>query len=132
MIYTILSSSGLYKKSDMNSFIFFCSCCCCSYRQFSSVNPNSLVAILLVLEGSMRLVKSTKVYFLTLYSHLAIFDFDICHPCTWTTVAPVNNFVISLFRRFSNYSWRALQFHIIVIILDRLSKSILSFVIIVN
>jgi hypothetical protein len=32
----------------------------------------------------------SKIYFLTLNSHLAIFDFDICHPCTWATrVTPV-------------------------------------------
>jgi hypothetical protein len=38
------------------------------------------------LEGSIMLVKSAKVYFLTLNGHLAIFDFDICHTCTWATL----------------------------------------------
>jgi hypothetical protein len=53
------------------------------------VVPSSLVAILLV---------KSKVYFLTLNGQLAIFDFDICHPC-YSTVAPVKYLVIiSLFR----------------------------------
>jgi hypothetical protein len=38
--------------------------------------PSSLVAILLV---------KSKVYFLTLNGQFAIFDFDMCHPCTWAT-----------------------------------------------
>jgi hypothetical protein len=37
--------------------------------------------------GYEKLVNSAKVYFLTLNGHLAIFDFDICHTCTWATCA---------------------------------------------
>jgi hypothetical protein len=47
------------KKSDMNSFVFFC----CSYSEMTifKVLPSSFVVILLVLEGStIGLVKSTK------------------------------------------------------------------------
>jgi hypothetical protein len=51
--------------------------------------PSSLLAIFLILEGSIILLSrsllKSKVYFLTLNGHLAIFDFDICHPCTWAT-----------------------------------------------
>jgi hypothetical protein len=39
----------------------------------------------MVLECSVILVKSTKVYFLTENGHLVIFDFDICHQCIWVT-----------------------------------------------
>jgi hypothetical protein len=67
--------AGYKKKSDINFFFAVIK---------APVIPISLVPILLVLEGSIILVKP-KVYFLTLNGHLAIFDFDICHPCTWTT-----------------------------------------------
>jgi hypothetical protein len=41
-----------------------------------------------ILQGSIILVKSTKVYkvyFLTLNGPLPIFNFAICLPCTWAT-----------------------------------------------
>jgi hypothetical protein len=72
MIYTILSIYLLAdhkKKWDMNSFIFFC----CSYSKMTIFKLTIiLVAILSVLEGALILVKSTKVYFLTLNGHRAI------------------------------------------------------------
>jgi hypothetical protein len=66
---TIYLQADHKKKTNMNSFTYFL----LLQLQFSNLQPipSCLVAILLVLEGSIILVKS-EVYFLTLNGHLAI------------------------------------------------------------
>jgi hypothetical protein len=69
MIYTILSSSGSQKKSDMNSFIFIC----CSYN-FQIVIPSFLVEIHTYYKYLKfnNISKALEVDFLTLNDHLAM------------------------------------------------------------